>query len=164
MTTVIWQILPILLSVMSSPIALLAVLAMMSSSRPRANCIAYAKGWVTATAAALALTLVLLSFTGITDAYSSPVGLRIVHAVLAIGLFGGSWWSYRKAQAAMQRVAAALPVVVPILMVWSGDASQTVEIRRIRDWTLHHNGFVRAGLLALVGFLQLTRAREGWLL
>lgn len=239
MLHVIWQILPILLSVMSSPIALLAVLAMMASSRPRANCLAYAAGWIASTAGTLAVSLVVLDAVGITGSHANSVVLRSIHAALAIVLFAGAWWSYQKAQASMQRVAAArtpaelaaatpqlpgilddsteytpgralsigsavflfnptsiclviataidlllgdlsgwqmltlciafvlaasLPVVAPVLIVWTRDTTRTTQIAKIRDWTLHHHGFVRAGLLMLVGFLQATRALDGGLL
>lgn len=53
MLGVIWEILPIALGVVASPVAVLALLGIMLSDDPRHNAVAYTLGWVTSVTVSL---------------------------------------------------------------------------------------------------------------
>ncbi|MFV0432590.1 MAG: GAP family protein [Leucobacter sp.] len=235
MIATIWQILPVTLGVIASPIAVLALLGIILSENARRNAVAYSAGWVLATTAVLAFWLWLL---GVVQAVPDGESLLIrgLHLVVAICCLGGALLIYRRARVTLARVsaartpdelvaatpqlpgllrstehytptrsfllgaavflfnptnsslvvatvldlrasgldaddrltisigfvvAAALPVVVPsLLLVVEGKAAEPT-LHRLYDWVLHNNGFVSAALLMLVGFTQLGHAFKG---
>ncbi len=106
----------------------------------------------------------LRSFTlGLGVFLLNPMNLSLVAAsaidLLAAGLDAGQL----TALAVAFVLAAASPVLVPTVLIWMQTERATDWIGRLRGWILHNNGFLRAGILLLVGFLQLERALEGLL-
>lgn len=235
MIQTIWQILPIALGVIASPIAVLAVLGIMLSDHPRRNATAYTAGWILAVAALLLLWVWLLGSLGVQPDGPGSVA-RALHLIVALVCFGGSLFVYRRARGTLERLAAArtpaelvaaapqlpgllrttehytparsfvlgatifslnpmnvslvaataidllasgldplhgtavgagfvlaaaLPVLIPTLLLIIRGAAAEKPLRKLRTWVLHNNGFLSSSLLMLVGFMQLGRAFEG---
>ncbi|GGM33879.1 hypothetical protein GCM10010489_00820 [Microbacterium saperdae] len=58
-------------------------------------------------------------------------------------------------------VAAALPVAAPVLTVLiRGDKAEPM-LRGLKQWMLHHNGYLSAAVLFIVGVLQVVKAIQG---
>ncbi|UJP11075.1 GAP family protein [Microbacterium sp. KUDC0406] len=237
MITVIWQLLPIALGVMVSPISVMALLGILVSTHARRNGTAFAIGWVLATGGSLLLWTLLLGWLGVGDGYGYGGGLTgvVLHALIGLLCIGASVWTYRRSHGILVRmgaartpdeltaatpqlpgllrdvdhysmlhsfalgitvfvfnpvnmslliatalslldadishqsaigiamgfvVAAALPVIAPVLVLWLRGADAPF-VGRMRTWVMNNNGYISAGLLMLIGFLQLTRALEG---
>lgn len=58
-------------------------------------------------------------------------------------------------------LAAALPVLLPSLFLIVRGAKAEPGLLRLRRWVVRNNGFLSAGLLVLVGVLQLAHALDG---
>jgi threonine/homoserine/homoserine lactone efflux protein len=232
----LWQLLPITLSVIASPVAVLALLGIMLSQDPRRNAVAYSAGWIAATAVLLVIWMAVLTSVGVDGPGSPRPVARVLHLVVALCCWGGAAVTYRRARGALLRLAAArtpeeliaaapqlpgllrstehytarrsfllgigvfalnptnfslvvataisivtsefsshgmvwlsvvfviaasIPVVVPTALLLAKGAVARDALERLRTWVLRNNGFLSAGLLVLVGFLQLERAFEG---
>ncbi|MFC4139365.1 MULTISPECIES: GAP family protein [unclassified Microbacterium] len=237
MIGLIWQLLPIALGVMISPISVMALLGILVSTHARRNGTAFAVGWVLATGGSLLLWTLMLGWLGIGDGYGYGGGLTgtVLHLMIGLLCIGASVWTYRRSHDILMRmgtartpdelaaatprlpgllrdvdhysvprsfalgvtvfvlnpvnmslliatalslidadisqqserqiaagfvVAAALPVITPVLVLWVRGADAPF-IGRMRTWVMNNNGYISAGLLLLIGFLQLTRALEG---
>ncbi|MCF8587496.1 GAP family protein [Gordonia liuliyuniae] len=236
MLDVLWRMLPVTLSVMASPVAILAVLGMLQSSHPLLVNVCYLGGWVVATSGSLVFWLAVLSYFGISEAHTGSALASALHASISVLCFAGAVWSYRRARATLTRLAAArtldefaaaapqlpglvkdsvgygarrsfvvglgvfllnptnvslvaataidllnahvssmqvvglsigfvvavsLPLALPVIAVTAGRRAPDRLITRVRGWVLRNNGFIRASMLLVVGFLQLTRAVTG---
>ncbi|MCF8571041.1 GAP family protein [Gordonia sp. HY002] len=92
---------------MASPIAFLAVLGMLQSSRPLLVNASYLLGWAVATAGSLASWLALFGVIGVSETRPDSALARSLHATIAALCFLGAVWSYRQAQSTLTKVAAA---------------------------------------------------------
>ncbi len=231
----IWQMIPVTLGVIASPVAVLALLGIMLSDDSVRNAGSYAAGWIVAVSVLLAFWIGVLALTD-TALQERDTAVRVLHGVVAVCALGGSVVIYRRAHRTLARVAAAstpdtlvaavpqlpgilratdrytarrsfalglgvfclnpmnvalvaataiditesdlapvgrtllgvgfvlaaaIPVVVPLVILISrGDAARPV-FRRMREWVLRNNGFISAGLLLVVGVLQAERALDG---
>lgn len=233
---VLWRMLPVTLSVMASPIAILAVLGMLQSTHPFRTNACYLAGWAVATTVSLIVWLTVLHLVGVSDAHPDSPLLRALHAVISAVCFAGATWMYRRSRATLERVAAAkdfgefaaaapqlpailrespdhsarrsfvvgigvfllnptnaplvaataidllnaqvsattfawlcvgfviavcVPIAVPVIVVSAGRRAPDETVSTLRGWVLRNGGFLRAGMLLLVGFLQLSRAVTG---
>ena len=94
----------------------------------------------------------------------NPTNVALV-AATALNLLGSPLSTTARLWVAVGFVAAAaLPVLLPTLvLVVRGRRGEPV-LRRLRAWVLHNNGFLSSGLLMLVGFLQISKGLDGLLL
>lgn len=98
---------PVALGVVLSPLAIMALVAVLLSRRARTNGVAYLLGW------AVAIVAMLLIFTAVfnslkVNAHRSPAAWVIgLHLVLALVFFGGAVWIYRRGAAQTRKMAAA---------------------------------------------------------
>lgn len=236
---VIWQILPVVLGVMASPVAVLALLGIMLSDRPVRNSVCFSAGWALAVSCLFGGWLAALHATGAAGPAGDGSILRVLHLLVAVCCLGGAVWTFRRSRRALERLAAArtpgeladaapqlpglmrstehytalrafvlgagvfvlnpmnvslvaataidvlaaevtvaarvllaagfvlaasLPVLIPTALLLFGGHRAERPLRRLRRWVLHNNGFLRAGLLLIVGFMQLERALTGVIL
>ncbi|UBH05358.1 hypothetical protein K8P10_000869 [Leucobacter sp. Psy1] len=233
---VIWRILPVVLGLVASPLAVLVILGIVLSDRPIRNSACFSVGWASSIATLLVCATVMLRLTG---AHESPVGtdaLRYVHLLIALICGGGAIWTFRRSRTLLERAAvvrsrelpadttaelpglvrmsrhstaprslilgagvfaanptnlslilataiditfadlappdkvwlavgfvavASIPVLVPTMLLIAGGDRAVGPLTALRGWVLRNNGFLRAGLLLLVAFLQLDRAFIG---
>ncbi len=236
MLGVIWEILPIALGVVASPIAVLALLGIMLSDDPRHNAVAYTLGWVTSVTVLLMVWTALFTALGVDSPDGPHLIGRLLHVLVGLLCWVGAVRVYRRAQDALERlaaartpdelvaatpqlpgllrstehytfrrsyllglgvfalnptnvalvaatvlnllgstlsstartwvavgfvVAAALPVLLPTLVLLIRGRKGEPALRRLRTWVLHNNGFLRSALLLLVGFLQISKGLDG---
>lgn len=107
MLGVVWEILPIALGVVASPVAVLALLGIMLSDDARHNAVAYTLGWVSSVTVLLVFWAALFTALGA----DSPGGPHLIGRVLHVGVglccWAGAVFVYRRAQGMLERLAAA---------------------------------------------------------
>lgn len=232
----VWQLLPVALGVMASPLAVLGLVGILLSRQARRNGTAYLLGWVIATTVLLAAAIAIFASVDALDGYHVAAWVPITHLVIgSICILGAAWIFVRArgvaarlaaattpaefaaaapqlpglvrgvagftpwrslllgvgiflnpmnislvAAAAMAIVhstpiawdrmtlgfgfvlAAAAPVAIPVLIVLVRGSQADPMLRGLRRWMLKHNGHLSAGILALVGVLQIIKALQIW--
>lgn len=236
MIAAIWQLAPVALGVMASPVAVMALVGILLSERPRRNGIAYLIGWSLCTAVLLAVAVAVFRAADAPGAYREAAWVPFVHLVVGLICIGGAAWTYARARRVVRHVAdartpdelaaatpqlpgivrsverftpfrsfflglgifltpmnvalvaaagialvvseldhaqqvligvvfvaaAAAPVGIPVLTVLLRGEDADPLLRRVKHWMLHHNGYLSAGVLAVVGVLQIVKAGQGW--
>ena len=107
MLKLIWDLLPVLLGLVASPLAVLALLAVLFSHRPRLNGLMYLLGWSTAVIAVSVLSYAVFNrLAPNTDAHSWRwVGLT--RLVLGTVMFCGAWYTYSRSPRKLAHMFAA---------------------------------------------------------
>ncbi|MFY9677094.1 MAG: GAP family protein [Glutamicibacter protophormiae] len=104
----IWDLLPIMFGLIASPLAVLALLAVLFSRRPRLNGLMYLLGW---SAAVIAVTVVsYLVFNGLapnSEAHSWR-WVAITRLVLGTVMFIGAWYTYSRSPRKLAHMFAAV--------------------------------------------------------
>ncbi|UNK72370.1 GAP family protein [Microbacterium sp. H1-D42] len=236
MVGAVWQLLPVALGVMASPLAVLGLVGILLSSHARRNGTAYLLGWVIATTALLAAGVALFAAADAVDGRQVAAWVPITHAVIGAVCVLGAVWIFARARGVAARVAAArtpaelaaaapqlpglvrgvaqftpvrslflglgifmnpmnislvvaaaleiahataltwertslgvgfvvaaaAPVAIPVLIVLVRGKRADPMLRGLRAWMLKHNGSLSAGILMLVGILQLIKALQIW--
>lgn len=106
MVELIWRVLPIALSVVASPVAVLALLGIMLSDNARRNAAAYSAGWILAVSALLAMSLWALVALEASPGDEAPI-IRALHVIIALLCFGGAAFVYRRARGTLERLSRA---------------------------------------------------------
>lgn len=232
----IWQLVPVALGVMASPVAVMALVGILLSERPRRNGIAYLVGWSLCTAALLCVSLLVFRAADAPGAYREAAWVPVVHLLVGLVCVVGAAWTYARTRRVVRRVAAArtpdelaaatpqlpglvrsvagftpirsfflglgifltpmnvalvaaagiavvlaelsdlqavliilgftaaaaAPVGIPVIAVLIRGEHAAPSLRRLKTWILHRNGYVSAGVLAVVGLLQVVKAVQGW--
>lgn len=98
---------PLALGIVLSPLAIMALVAVLLSARARVNGVMYLIGWALAIAVALALSYSLLGSLGVGRPDTPPVWVSVLKVVLGLVLMVGGVWEYRKGRAKIKEMAAA---------------------------------------------------------
>ena len=98
---------PLALGVVLSPLAIMALVAVLLSARARINGVMYLIGWALAIAVALMLSYFLLGSLGVGRPDATPVWVSVLKIVLGLVLIVGGVWEYRKGRAKIKEMAAA---------------------------------------------------------
>lgn len=237
MLVALWQLVPVAIGVMASPVAVMALIGILLSRHARRNGVGYLVGWALCTAVLLATSMLVFTVADASGSYREAAWVPFVHIVIAVACILGAIWTFARARQVVARVAAArtpdeiaaatpqlpgivrsvehftpgrsfllgfgifltpmnislvvaagfeivlatvddrfvalialgfivaaaAPVAVPVLTVLIRGDGATPLIRRLRRWMLRRNGYLSAGILVLVGILQLIKALQGWL-
>lgn len=232
----VWQLLPVVLGVMASPLAVLGLIGILLSRHARSNGVAYLVGWVASTAVLLTVSILIIAASGGAATYGEARWVAVVHLLVGVVCIAGAMWTYRRARRVLARMAAArtpdelaaaapqlpglvrsvarytpgrsfilgmgiflnpmnvslvaaaglaithgafapvtrtllsigfvcaaaLPVAIPVLIVLVRRERAEPMLRGLRRWMLKHNGYLSAGILLLVGVLQLIKALQVW--
>lgn len=232
----VWQLIPVALGVMASPLAVLGLIGILLSRRPRRNGIAYLAGWMLSIAFLLTAGILMLVAAGDMGPYRQPGWVAVLHFVIGAICLGGAGWIYLRARRVIELVAAArtpdelaaaapqlprlvrsvarytpprsfglgaaiflnpmnislvaaaalaiihttpgggervmlglgfvvaaaAPVAVPVLIVLFRRQRAEPMLRGLRRWMLKHNGYLSAGVLSIVGVLQIIKAVQVW--
>lgn len=118
MTDLVLQLIPVALGIVASPLAIMALVAVLVSSNARVNGVMYLIGWVLAIAIALTLSYVVFGFLEIHVDREPPLWVPFLRIVLAAVLLGSAVRVHRRSHqrlVAMSRartpeeIAAAAP-------------------------------------------------------
>ncbi len=117
------SLVPLALGIVLSPLAIMALVAVLLSKRARINGVMYLLGWGLAITVVLALSYGLLGALDLGPPGSTPVWLSVLKIVLGLVLLGGGVWGYRKGRTKIKEMAAAstpeeLTAAAPQLPGW----------------------------------------------
>lgn len=107
MVGALWQLIPVALGVMASPVAVMALVGILLSRHARRNGVAYLMGWFAS--ATVLLLIGILAFTA-ADApgeFHEASWVPFVHISIAAVCLVGALWTFLRARLVVARVAAA---------------------------------------------------------
>ena len=107
MGELILSLVPVALGVVLSPLAIMALVAVLLSRNARMNGIAYLIGWVVGLAGLMALFLWLFPVLEVHAIGEPPLWVAIVRVLIGLFLAAAAVWVYRKGRAHIIRMAAA---------------------------------------------------------
>ncbi len=107
MIDLIWDLLPVALGVVASPLAIMALVAVLLSRRARVNGLAYLCGWAVAVVVALGAAYAIFGALELEQRHDPPMWVAFARLVFAAVLFTGAVWTYRRAHAEVAKMATA---------------------------------------------------------
>ncbi|QYM65629.1 GAP family protein [Microbacterium sp. Se5.02b] len=107
MGELILDLVPVALGVVLSPLAIMALVAVLLSGRARTNGIAYLLGWLLGLGGLLAFFLWLFPQLAIRERNEPPLWVPVVRLLIGAFLVCAAVWVYRKGHAHVEQMAAA---------------------------------------------------------
>ena len=107
MGELILALVPVALGVVLSPLAIMALVAVLLSHNARANGIAYLLGWFLGLAGLMALFLWLFPLLAVHERGEPPLWVPLLRLLVGLFLVGSAVWVYRKGRVHIARMAAA---------------------------------------------------------
>ncbi|WP_163543930.1 GAP family protein [Occultella kanbiaonis] len=107
MGELIWELVPVVLGVVASPLAIMALVAVLLSRRARANGLTYLIGWAAAVILSLSIAYGVFGLLELGARHDPPMWVPIARLLLAAVLFSGAIWTYRRSRAQLRQMAAA---------------------------------------------------------
>jgi len=101
------SLLPISLGIVMSPLAILAVVAVLFSHEPRRNSVAFLAGWIVGSALSLTLTYALLTALQVHGRREPPLWVPILHLLVGAVLLGGAWFVQQRGRAHLHSMSQA---------------------------------------------------------
>lgn len=232
MGQLILDLVPLAVGIILSPLAVMALVAVLLSQRARVNGVMFLIGWAVGITVVLAVSYGVLGLLKPEQRVSTPAWVAVVKVCLGLVLLGAGVWQYRKGHARVQAMASAAtpddvvaaapqlpgwlkaastftasrslllgfgifalnpvdlscaliagidirvaglpgsapiiiltvfgiialtPVLVPVVLMLILGAQAEPVLRQARNWIAGHSSFLNAGLLLVVGALQLQK-------
>lgn len=107
MIATVWQLFPVALGVMASPVAVMALIGILLSRHARRNGTAYLSGWVLCSSVLTAVSVIVFTAADASGAYRQADWVPVVHAVVGVICIGGAVWTFMRARKVVARVASA---------------------------------------------------------
>lgn len=107
MGELILGLVPVALGVVLSPLAIMALVAVLLSQNARANGIAYLLGWFVGLAGLMALFLWVFPMLQVHQRGEPPLWVPLVRLLVGFFLVASAVWGYRKGRVHVARMAAA---------------------------------------------------------
>lgn len=107
MGELILALVPVALGVVLSPLAIMALVAVLLSRNARMNGITYLVGWFLGLGGLMTLCLWLFPLLAVHELGEPPLWVPIVRVLLGLFLIGSAVWVYRKGRAHIVQMAAA---------------------------------------------------------
>ena len=107
MSELIFSLLPLALGIVMSPLAIMALVAVLLSRRARINGIAYLAGWVVAVIVGLGVSYALLGLLEVHQRAAPPVWVPVLRLFISLLLGAAAWWIYRRGHVHTAEMAAA---------------------------------------------------------
>lgn len=107
MASLALSLLPVALGIIMSPLAVIAVVAVLFSQRARVNSMAYLVGWVAGIIVSIGAASAILVALDVHDRIDPPLWLSILHLTLAAVLLIGAWWVYTRERKRLRALARA---------------------------------------------------------
>lgn len=147
MTELIFSLLPLALGIVMSPLAIMALVAVLLSRQARRNGIAFLIGWALAIVIALGGSFLVLGSLAVHELASPPMWVPIMRLVLAALLIAMAWWIYRKGKA---RVAAMVAASTPSQVADAAAAPELPRwLRSVATFTPTRSFFLGCGIFLL---------------
>lgn len=103
----LWQLVPVALGVMASPIAIMGLVGILLSRHARRNGSAYLAGWVVCASVLLTTCILTFSAADATGAYRDASWVPVVHSVVGVVCVLGAAWTFRRSRRVVERIASA---------------------------------------------------------
>jgi hypothetical protein len=107
MSDLILALVPVALGVVLSPLAIMALVAVLLSRNARANGIAYLLGWIVGLAGLMILFLWLFPLLAVHERNEPPLWVPLVRLLIGLFLVAAAVWVYRKGRVHIAQMAAA---------------------------------------------------------
>lgn len=108
MINLAWDLVPVAFGVIASPLAIMALVAVLLSRHARVNGVLFLLGWALAVIIAVVGFALLLAAVQVQDAQRTPpAGVAVSRLLIGIALAGFAVWTYRRSRAALVKMAAA---------------------------------------------------------
>lgn len=233
MPALIVDLIPLALGIIMSPLAIMALVAVLVSKRSRLNGIAFLIGWALAVVVAVFGSIVVFGLLDLQGFGELPLWVAVVRLVFALLLIGAAVWTFRRGHAHVQKMAVAntpqevveaapqlpgwlravenftatrslllgfgifllnpvdascgiiagldirtaeisdsatlwvavgfcvvgiLPIAIPVILAVVKGRDADAVLQRVRSWIAGHTSALNAGLLLLIGAMQLQKA------
>jgi hypothetical protein len=107
MVDLVLSLLPLSLGIVMSPLAIMALVAVLLSRQARVNGVMFFLGWTIGVAVGVGGSFAVLGFFEVHERHAPPLWVPILRLVLGIGLLLGAVWIYRRGGARKKAMAAA---------------------------------------------------------
>ncbi|MGG7465902.1 MULTISPECIES: GAP family protein [unclassified Plantibacter] len=107
MGEVVLSLLPLVLGVVLSPLAIMALVAVLLSRNARANGVMFLIGWALAVVVVLGVSFLIFTALAVHDRQAPPLWVAVVRIVLAVVLILGAVFVYRRGKARIEKMAVA---------------------------------------------------------
>lgn len=107
MGSLLLQQIPLALGIIMSPLAVVAVVAVLFSDHARSNSIAYLIGWFLGIIVSLSVSFAVLTALQVRQRNHPPLWVPILHLALGAVLLAGAWFVYTRSHRRVQAMAAA---------------------------------------------------------
>lgn len=107
MTDLVLSLLPLSLGIVMSPLAIMALVAVLLSRRARVNGVMFFVGWVLGVAVGLIASFLLLGLFELHERQAPPLWVPVLRLLVGIGLLLGAVWIYRRGGARKRAMAQA---------------------------------------------------------
>ena len=96
MSELIFSLLPLALGIVMSPLAIMALVAVLLSRRARGNGLAFLAGWLVAVVVGLGVSFWLLGLLELHQRAIPPLWVPLLRLLLSLLLGTAAWWIYRR--------------------------------------------------------------------
>ncbi|MCT9819220.1 GAP family protein [Microbacterium sp. W1N] len=107
MGELVLQLIPVALGIVLSPLAIMALVAILVSRLARVNGVAFLIGWAAGVIAVLLLGLWIFAALDVQAPQKPPVWVDLLRIAIALFLLGAAVWVYRKGHAHVKAMAVA---------------------------------------------------------
>lgn len=98
---------PLVLGIIMSPLAIIAVVAVLFSERARGNSIAFLTGWFLAIVVAVGGSYLVLTILEVHERQDPPLWVPILHIIIGVVLLVGAWFIYSRLRHRLHAMALA---------------------------------------------------------
>lgn len=107
MMALLLQLVPVLIGIVASPLAIMALIAVLLSRRARRNGVLYLLGWALAVIAVLTLATLLLAEAEVGAVQHPPWWVSVLRVLFAALFAAAALWTYRRARVSLRAMALA---------------------------------------------------------
>ncbi|WP_411700828.1 GAP family protein [Conyzicola sp.] len=108
MLDLVLALIPLSLGIVMSPLAIMALVAVLLSAQARRNGIAFLLGWAAAVVVTLGLSFLVFELVGVSERGEPPQWVSIVRIVLGATLLAGALFIYRRGRSRVVEMAQAV--------------------------------------------------------
>lgn len=107
MGSLLLSLIPVSLGIVMSPLAVIAVVAVLFSDRARVNSVAFLAGWIGGIVFALAVSYAVLTALQVYERQDPPLWVPVIHLVIGSVLLAGAWFVHSRERAHLRAMSLA---------------------------------------------------------